>query len=78
MFNKNEKVIDVRLIASSSLLVQILKLISHLQYYLNNCKKEEIVLTLRIRNPYKLKLLASIDDKALNPLPSVKDLIIGE
>lgn len=79
MIDKNVKVIDVRFIACKAILIQLLKLIGFIQYSLENSnEKDEIVLTIRIKNKYKTKLSASVDDTVISQLPHNGEFIIGE
>lgn len=79
MSNKNTKFIDIRLITCRSLLVQILKLLSYIQYSLENTDKDsDITITLKIKNKYKSKLLISIDDNTITPLAHNGTLTLGE
>lgn len=79
MFNKSDKFIDVRFMSNKMFLVQLLKLIGYIQYTLdNNNGKEETVLTIRIKNKYKTKLLHSINDESRPSLPPPTEIILGE
>ena len=79
MFDKNVKVIDVRFIGCKTLLVQILKLIAYIQHSLENSGTDsEVTITLKIKNRYKVKLHAAIDDKNISALPHNNTLTIGD
>jgi len=79
MFNKSDKFIDVRFVSNKMFLVQLLKLIGYIQYSLeHNNGKEETVLTLRIKNKYKTKLMHSISDESRPSLPPPVEIILGE
>lgn len=78
MFDQNIKFIDVRFIACKTLLVQLLKLIRYVQYSLENSSDEYVTLNIKIKNPYKVKLLSSINDKNITSIPHKGEIIIGE
>lgn len=77
-FFNNAKPIDVRLIAPKALLVQILKLINMIQYSLDNNKGEETVITIRIKNKHRVKLLSAVNSDNLSPVAHNNEIIIGE
>lgn len=78
MFNK-PKFIDVRIIACKPLLVQLLKLISYIQYSLDKSQSsnKEITLTLKISNKNKIKLLSAVNDKNITPSAHNGEITIG-
>jgi len=79
MFDKKVKFIDIRFISSKSIMIQLIKLISYLQYSLENSNEHnETVITIRIKNRYKSSLLASIGDKSITAMPHSKEIVIGE
>jgi hypothetical protein len=79
MLDENVKFIDVRLISCKPILVQLLKLISYIKYSLDNTDdNKDIVLTIKIKNRYKSKLHAAIDDTPITPLSHNGTITIGE
>lgn len=78
MFFKNEKFIDIRLISCKSILTQLLKLIAYIQYALEQNSKEDIVLTVIIRNKHNIKLLHAVDSKNLSSIAYNSNIIIGD
>lgn len=80
MFSKKDvKFIDMRFISHKTLLVQLIKLIRYIQCALENYNgADDIVITLRIKNKYKVKLLSSINDNEQTALPYPNEIIIGE
>lgn len=80
MFNTKIKVIDIRFIACKSLLVQLLKLISYIQYSLDKSYStgKDVIITLKISNKYKIKLLSAINDTNITSSPHDGEIIIGQ
>lgn len=79
MFDKKVKFIDVRLISCKPMLVQILKLLGYIQYSLEHTDaNNDIVITLKIKNKYKAKLHAAVDDTQIIPLAHDGTIVIGE
>lgn len=78
MFDKNVKFIDIRFISCKPLLVQLLKLIGYIQYSLEQKNTEDIILTVKIKNLHKAKLLSAINDKNIPSMPHTGEIIIGE
>lgn len=80
MFNDKVKFIDIRFVACKSLLVQLLKLISYIQYSLDKSYSsgQDIIITLKISNRYKVKLLSAVNDKNITSSPHNGEITIGQ